>query len=229
MDLIELQNDKSFEHLDYLYGLVIEVCPNNLLRISVGDNIIISVSRNKVHKWITTSVPAPANKKASKMSPPKKPTRLPKLSGIDAECATLVTKNKPKAAQKSSQESGLKIPVLRCNCTRAGWHASFCCCKVHNYTSDSRYLHINCFSGSSNNNHQKKKKKKRIQSDHKRERTSYLESSGPASPNSKLRGAPAKRRVPPRKRQQTDSLPRKTARKSTISGSGVKTLRSHFY
>lgn len=112
VDLIELQNDKSFEDLNYLHGLVIEVCPNNMLRISVGDNVVISVSREKVQKWIKTPVSIPANATVSKISPRKKPTRFPKLSGIDAECATLVTKNKPKKSQKNTHKSGLNDSAL---------------------------------------------------------------------------------------------------------------------
>ena len=66
VDLVELQNDKAFENLNYMHGLVTEICPNNLLKISLGDNMVIVVNRNEVQKWINTPSTATVSKISSK-------------------------------------------------------------------------------------------------------------------------------------------------------------------
>ena len=107
VDLVELQNDKSFENLNYLHGLVTEICPNNLLKISVGDNIVISVNRDKIQKWVRAPTPATVSNNSQKAQSKKKSTRLPKLAGLDAECAALVNKSTANKNQKRSPASGL--------------------------------------------------------------------------------------------------------------------------
>ena len=119
VDLVDLQNDKAFENLNYMHGLVTEICPNNLLKISLGDNMVIVVNRNEVQKWINTPSTATVSKISSKSkskskskAEKKRPTRLPKLEGLDAECAAIVTRNSTKKVRNDSHDSGLqKVPL----------------------------------------------------------------------------------------------------------------------
>ena len=110
MDLVEVRNDKSSENGNHHHGIITEICPNNMLNVSVGDNNIISVSRDKVQKWVSITANAPVSKISPKSK--KRLLRLPKLEGIDAECAALVkVKSKsPKNSRKHSKQSGLNEP-----------------------------------------------------------------------------------------------------------------------
>lgn len=124
VDLVELENDKSFGNLKYLNGIVTEICPNNLLKVSVGDDVVISVNRNKVQKWIQTPATATVSKTSLKS---KRLTRLPKLRGLDADCAALV---KPATkTQKNSRETGSNEARF-CDHLAGSWshhnHAVFC-------------------------------------------------------------------------------------------------------
>lgn len=213
MDLVELQNDKAFENLNYMHGLVTEICPNNLLKISLGDNMVIVVNRNKVQKWINTPSTATVSKISSKSkskskAEKKRPTRLPKLEGLDAECAAIVTRSTTKKARNNSHHSGLKRPGFI--------NVQFIACIIFQAICITTLLTFKGYQGNLRN--------KQPKLDHKRKHEHKSQQSISSSPPSKVRGAPTKRRAQSRKHKQANPSAKKTAPKSRGSNRKKKEL-----